>query len=195
MIRRMQAQSMLVDLAHASSATIADVLAISTKPVVVSHTGVKGTCNSTRNLSDDEIKGIAKTGGIIGIGYWPEAVGSNDARAIGRAMRYTAGLVGVEHVALGSDFDGACSAPFDAAGLAAVTQALIDQEFSDEEIRLIMGGNAIKLLKQGFPKQQSADRAGASASSYLPAVSRTESAARRDGLQAVTTRSFHQQQV
>lgn len=150
-IRKMQAKSMIVDLAHASSATIKDTIAISTKPVVVSHTGVKGTFDSDRNLSDQEIAAIANTGGVIGIGYWKEAIGSRNPADIARAIRYTANLVGVEHVALGSDFDGACAAPFDAAHLEIVTQALINEGFSDQEIRLIMGENTLRVLQSGLP--------------------------------------------
>jgi microsomal dipeptidase-like Zn-dependent dipeptidase len=151
MIRKMQAQSMIVDLAHASSATIRDALAISTKPVVVSHTGVKGTCDSARNLSDADIVGVAKNGGVVGIGYWPEAVCGRDTRDIARAIRYAVDLAGIDHVALGSDFDGDCSAPFDASGLVSVTQALIDQHFTDKEIRAIMGENALRVLRSGLP--------------------------------------------
>lgn len=152
MIKRMQAKSMIVDLAHSSSAVIRDILAISIRPVVVSHTGVKGTCDNTRNLSDDEIIGVAKTGGVIGIGYWEQAVCASDAKAVARAVRYTANLVGIEHVGLGSDFDGAVSAPFDTAGLVAITDALIEQGFTDDEIRMIMGGNALRVLQEGLPK-------------------------------------------
>jgi membrane dipeptidase len=152
MIRRMQAKSMIVDLAHASPATIRDVLAISTRPVLVSHTGVKGTCDNTRNLSDDELRGVANTGGVIGIGYWEQATCGRDARAIAKAIRYTANLVGVEHVGLGSDFDGSVAAPFDTTGLVLITDALIEQGFTDEEIRMIMGGNALRVLQEGLPK-------------------------------------------
>jgi len=152
MIQRMQAKPMIVDLAHASSAVIKDVLAISTRPLVVSHTGVKGTCNNSRNLSDDEVIGIAKTGGVIGIGYWEQAICGTDAAAVARAIRYTVNLAGIEHVGLGSDFDGAVTVPFDAAGLIAITDALIEQGFTDDEIRLIMGGNALRVLKEGLPK-------------------------------------------
>jgi len=67
-------------------------------------------------------------------------------------MRYAANLAGVEHIALGSDFDGACSVPFDASGIIAVTQALIDEHFTDDEIRLIMGGNALRVLHAGLPR-------------------------------------------
>jgi microsomal dipeptidase-like Zn-dependent dipeptidase len=142
---------MLLDLAHASPAVIQDTLAISAAPLVVSHTGVKGTCDNTRNLTDEQLRGIAGTGGVIGIGYWETAVCGRDARSIARAVRYTADLVGVEHVALGSDFDGAVTTPFDASGLAQITDALIEQGFGEEEIRMIMGGNVVRLLTQTLP--------------------------------------------
>ena len=74
MIRRMEAKGMLVDVSHASAKTIDDVLKIATKPIIVSHTGVKGTCDNQRNLSDAQLRAIAKTGGIIGIGFWDTAV-------------------------------------------------------------------------------------------------------------------------
>ncbi len=94
---------MLIDLAHASPATLLDVTAIATKPVIVSHTGVKGTCNNARNLSDDELRAVARTGGVVGIGYWETAVCGRDARAVARAIQYTAKVIGMEHVALGGE--------------------------------------------------------------------------------------------
>jgi membrane dipeptidase len=151
MIRRMEAKKMIVDLAHASPATIEDVLAIATRPVVVSHTGVKGTCDNTRNLSDEQLKAIAATGGVIGIGFWDTAVCGSDAKAIARAIRYTANLVGVDHVALGSDNDGAVTAPFDISGVVEITDALLQEGFTDEEIGKIMGRNTLRLLIDNLP--------------------------------------------
>lgn len=153
MVQRMQAQNMIVDLAHASPAVISDTLAISSRPVVVSHTGVKGTCDNERNLTDKELIGIAKTGGVVGIGYWSTAVCGNDAAAIAKAIRYTADLVGVDHVALGSDFDGAVTTPFDTSQLILITDALIEQRFSDDEIRKVMGGNAMRVLRETLPNR------------------------------------------
>ena len=151
MVRRMEAMKMTVDLAHASAKTIDDVLAIATRPVVVSHTGVRGTCDNQRNLSDEQLKAIARTGGVIGIGYWDTAVCGTDAKAIASAIRYTANLVGVEHVGLGSDYDGAVVEPFDTTGLVEITDALLAEGFSDDEIRMIMGGNAIGLFARNLP--------------------------------------------
>jgi len=150
-IRRMESKGMLVDLAHASSNTIDDVLAIATRPVVVSHTGVKGTCDNQRNLSDDQLKQIAATGGVVGIGFWDTAVCGRDAAAIAKAIRYSVDLIGVDHVALGSDFDGSITAPFDASAEALVTEALLDQNFTDEEIGKIMGGNVLRVLSDNLP--------------------------------------------
>ena len=152
-VRRMEARHMIVDLAHASAKTIADVLAVATRPVVVSHTGVRGTCDNNRNLTDDQIRAVAAQGGLIGIGYWDTATCGADAKAIVKAMRYVSDRVGVEHVALGSDFDGAVTAPFDTTGLAEITDALLAAGYTEGEIRMIMGENAIQFLEANLPQK------------------------------------------
>jgi microsomal dipeptidase-like Zn-dependent dipeptidase len=151
MIERMNARSLIVDVAHASPATIDDVLSLATRPVVASHTGVNGTCQSIRNLSDDQIRGIAGTGGMIGIGFWPDVVCGTDAAAIARAIAHAVSVVGVEHVALGSDFDGAVTVPFDATGMALLVDPLLEIGFADSAIRAVMGGNAIRVLTESLP--------------------------------------------
>ena len=154
MIRRMEAKNMIVDLAHSSSKVIDDVLAMATRPVVVSHTGVKGTCNNNRNLTDDQIKAIARTGGVIGIGYWDTAVCGKDAKSVVKAIKYVADLVGVDYVGLGSDFDGAVVVPFDTTGIVQITDALLTEGFSVEEIKKIMGENSLRVLKQCLPESK-----------------------------------------
>jgi len=150
-VRRMEAKSMLIDLAHASPATLADVTAMAARPVVVSHTGVRATCNNNRNLSDDQLRAVAKTGGVIGIGYWETATCGTDAHAIARAIRHAVDTVGVEHVALGSDFDGGTTMPFDTSGLAMITDALLHEGFSEQDIRKIVGGNVVRVLLEALP--------------------------------------------
>jgi membrane dipeptidase len=151
-IARLEEKSMLVDLAHASRPLIDDVLAIATRPVLVSHTGVEGTCAGTRNLSDQHLQAIAATGGVIGIGYWSTAVCDTSVAAIVKAIRYTADKVGVEHVALGSDFNGTVHTPFDVTGLAQITEALQQAGFDDSAIAAIMGGNVQRLLLASLPE-------------------------------------------
>ncbi|WP_017940051.1 dipeptidase [Zestomonas thermotolerans] len=152
-VARLEKKGMLIDLAHASPRLIDDVLAIATRPVLVSHTGVQGTCPGPRNLSDRHLQAIAASGGLVGIGYWDAAVCDTSVAAIVRAIRYTAELIGVEHVALGSDFDGAIHAPFDTSGLAQLTEGLQQAGFDEREIAAIMGGNVRRLLLSQLPEE------------------------------------------
>jgi microsomal dipeptidase-like Zn-dependent dipeptidase len=94
---------------------------------------------------------VAAKGGLIGIWYWDTATCGTDARAIAKAMRYVSDRVGVEHVALGSDFDGAITAPFDTTGLVKITEAMLEAGYSEQEIRMIMGENVIRFLQQNLP--------------------------------------------
>jgi len=150
-IQRMEELNMIVDLAHASGALIDDVLKIAKRPIIVSHTGVKGTCDGLRNLADEHLLGIAATRGVIGIGYWETAVCQGDVEAIVDAIEYTAILVGTEHVALGSDFDGFVGTPFDTTGIGQITDRLLTKRFSMEDIKLIMGENVLRVLEETLP--------------------------------------------
>jgi membrane dipeptidase len=151
LVAQLEARSMIVDLAHASATTIEDVLGIASRPLVVSHAGVRGTTDNARNLSDDQLRGVAATGGIIGIGFWSTAVGGDDPLSIARAIAHAVAVVGADHVALGSDFDGAVQVPFDASGLSLLTEALMAEGVDEAAIARIMGGSAIDLLAACLP--------------------------------------------
>jgi membrane dipeptidase len=148
LVRLLQARRMVVDVAHSSPAVVSDVLAMADRPVVASHTGVRGTCDNQRNLSDEHVRGIAATGGLLGIAMFAQAVGGRRVEDTARAMRYVADLVGVRHVALGSDFDGAVTTPTDVTGLPLLTAALREQGFDDDEVIAVMGGNVLRLLRE-----------------------------------------------
>jgi microsomal dipeptidase-like Zn-dependent dipeptidase len=142
---------MLIDVAHASAALVDDVIALATRPLLSSHGGVRGTCDNHRSLSDAQARAIAASGGVIGIGFWPRATCGDDVAAIVRALRYAVDLVGVEHVALGSDFDGSVQVPFDASGLPLLTEALLQAGFSHADLEKLMGGNVVRILQSGLP--------------------------------------------
>jgi len=142
---------MIVDLAHLSPTAIDEVLDLATRPVVVSHTGVRGTCDNRRNLSDDHILRIAKGGGIIGIGYWETAACGRAPADIAKAIAYVVQLVGADHAVFGSDYDGGTTVGFDTSALPALTQALIDEGLSDGEIRKILGENVLRVFSQTLP--------------------------------------------
>ena len=149
-VGRMEELGMIVDIAHCSPQCVADILAMARRPVVSSHGGVQATCKVNRNLTDEQIVGVAATGGIIGVGYWPGAVCNTSPRSIAKAMRHIRDLVGIEYVALGSDFDGSVTTRFDTSELTQVTQALMDEGFTEAEIRAAMGGNALRVLTAGI---------------------------------------------
>jgi len=152
-VKRMEERGMTLDLAHASRKTFEEVLALATRPVVVSHTGVKGTCDNNRNLSDSQLRAIIRNGGMVGIGYWSTATCGKDAKAVARAIRHAVSVAGIDHVGLGSDYDGAVAVPFDTAGLVEVTDALLAEGFGEGEIRKIMGENALRVLRGNLPAQ------------------------------------------
>ncbi|MGF1604777.1 MAG: dipeptidase [Rhodothalassiaceae bacterium] len=160
-------RGMIIDLAHASPTTIDQVLALADRPVVVSHTGVKGTCDNVRNLSDAHIKGIAATGGVVSIGYWDQAVCDASAAGVVSAMLYVRDLVGPEHVGLGSDFDGAVMPPFDTTGLIRITQELMARGVPEAEIRQMTGGAMLAVLARTLP-DETADPGAAPAAASSP---------------------------
>ncbi len=148
---RIEGKEALVDLAHSSEATITDVLSRAERPVVVSHTGVRAVCDSPRNLSDAQLRALAANGALIGIGYWDGALCSTNPAAIARSLRHVVEVAGLEHAALGSDFDGATEVAFDASELSLVTQALLDEGFTEQEIRAVLGENAERFFSRWLP--------------------------------------------
>ncbi len=154
LVKRAMDKGVIIDLAHASEQTIDDVLALANQPVIASHGGVRGTCDTTRNIHDRHVKGIAASGGIIGIGIYEYATCGETLEDTVRAMRYVTDLVGIEHVAVGSDFDGLVKTVVDASGLPMLTAALLQGGFNEPEIAAIMGGNALRVFQQILPNAE-----------------------------------------
>ncbi|MGW4481240.1 dipeptidase [Rhodococcus triatomae] len=148
----MERRGVIVDIAHASHTAIAEMLALATKPVVASHGGVQATCDVNRNLTDDEIRGVAATGGVVGIGYWDAAVCELTPEAVVDAVEHVVAVGGLQTAALGSDFDGATTVAWDTSEIAVITQELRNRGRSDDEIRAIMGGNTFRVMAQVLPE-------------------------------------------
>jgi membrane dipeptidase len=151
LVAELESRRLIVDLAHSSRQTIDDVLAMARRPVVASHTGVCGVCDNARNLPDEHLRGIASTGGLVGIGFWPTACGGEDAAAIARSIAYAVNIAGADHVGLGSDFDGGVAVPFDASGMALLTEALLEEGLDEPSIHKVLGDNAIRVLREALP--------------------------------------------
>lgn len=144
-------RGMIIDVAHASPQMIRDVMAIIENPVILSHGGFKGECDTDRNLDDSLMQELAEHGALIGVGFWDGAVCDYSPEGVVRAIRYGIALLGAENIALGSDYDGATRVAFDAGELSILTQTMLDQDMSEENIRMVMGENAIQFFRANLP--------------------------------------------
>jgi membrane dipeptidase len=156
-VTRMRELGMIIDVAHASETATDQVLEGTGHPSIISsHGSVRATCASRRNLRDDDIRAIARSGGVVGIGYWQSATCSADLRqGVIKAILHVRALVGAEHVALGSDWDGDVMIQLLPEELPALTQGLLNAGLSQEEVRLVMGGNALRVLRAALPDAHS----------------------------------------
>ncbi|MEO9894097.1 dipeptidase [Aurantibacter sp.] len=145
-IQRMNELGMIIDLAHASPKIVDDVLAKSKDPVLVSHTGVRGTLDNSRNLSDKHVREIAANGGLIGVAYFKGAVNTPLIKGIVDAMKHIKSIASIDCIALGSDFDGSATTPFDITGLPLLVEELMNQGFNGDEIKAIMGENVKRFM-------------------------------------------------
>ncbi|MDH4109709.1 MAG: membrane dipeptidase [Gammaproteobacteria bacterium] len=151
-VRRADELGLILDVAHASPRMVAEVLELSDRPVVLSHGGIKGVCDTARNLSDELMRDVAAHGGLVGIGFWDAAVCDVTPDGVVAAIRYAIDLLGEEHVALGSDYDGSTAVTFDASELAVLTDAMLRAGFTEQEIRLVMGENIRRFLLENLPE-------------------------------------------
>ncbi len=201
-VKRMNALGMMVDVSHVGEQTLADILTITTRPVIASHSSVYAFNPHHRNLKDEQIKAIAKNGGIIQVNFYSGFLDSNFVKKIqafnakykaetdsllklnfsGSAIDifqkathpdelkgivpmmsvvldhidYIVKLVGVNHVGLGSDFDGISSTPYGLESVSdypAITKGLLERGYRKKEIRRILGGNFIRVFKANMNRR------------------------------------------
>ncbi|GGB17712.1 dipeptidase [Puia dinghuensis] len=157
-VRHMNELGMLVDLSHVGEKTFWDVIHTVNKPVICSHSSVYALCPVFRNLKDDQIKAIGQNGGVIQVNFYSAFLDSNYRRDSLRAplwllidhIDYIVKLIGPDHVGLGSDFDGIESPPQqldDVTTYPLITRELLKRGYKDADIRKILGGNFIRVLK------------------------------------------------
>ncbi len=154
-IKRMNELGMLVDVSHISDAAFADVLKISTQPVIASHSGVRSVRLHARNLTNDMLKQLAKNGGTVGIYFYPPYIDVGRSSNLAKVVDHIDAAVkqvGAAHVGLGSDFDGLDSAPpvglENASKFPGITAELRKRKYSDEDIQLILGGSFMRVFEQ-----------------------------------------------
>lgn len=150
-IRRMDERGLIIDVAHSSPQVVEDVLAMTDSPLVVSHTGVHGHCEVKRNIPDALMQRIAAGGGLIGIGFWEDVTCDDSPEGVAATLLAAIDLIGIDHVALGSDYDGTVTTTFDASEYAVLTDRLLAAGLSEGEIRQVMGENTIRFFLENLP--------------------------------------------
>lgn len=157
-IKVMNNLNMIVDISHVSIKTFWNVLSLTSKPIVASHSNAYKLCNNTRNLTDIQIKEIAKTNGLIGITYCNKFLSHNkqtNVNDVVNHIEYMSNLIGVEYVCLGSDFDGVDKnhLPTDLKGVKDIwklKKCLEYRGFSKIEIEKIMGENLASFIQNNI---------------------------------------------
>ena len=148
----LDAHHVIIDLAHVSEPSFIEAAKRTSNPVIVSHTGVRGVKDMWRNLSDDQIDAVADTGGVIGVILHSNFLGSERVAGLDAwvdHVDYIVRRVGADHVAVGSDLDGAIVPPRefqDIADMPQLTWALSRRGYTEDDIRKILGANALRVF-------------------------------------------------
>ncbi len=142
------------DLAHINDRAFFDVIERTIKPTAVSHTGVFSVCNHARNLTDDQIKALAGNGGVMGICFVPQFLAEDPKKAnvatFIKHIAYVANLVGIDHIGIGTDYDGGTEVIVPLTELVKVTHAMMEFGFTKEEIKKVWGGNFLRVMEQNI---------------------------------------------
>ena len=151
-IAEMNRLGILVDLSHAAEATFYDAIRHSTKPIVCSHSNCRALCDHPRNLTDEQMRALAQNGGVMQITMYPGFLAKNENATIIDALkhlRYAIEIMGIDHVGIGTDFDGDGGIPglSNASDMLNLTRHLIKEGYTDTEIEKIWGGNWLRLLQ------------------------------------------------
>ena len=153
LIEEMNRLGVLVDLAHISERGFWDALEVSKEPVIVSHGNCKALCEHRRNPDDDQIEGLADKEGVIGVTFVPSFVHPKTP-SLQRLLDHIDHIVrvaGVDHVGIGSDFDGGGTLLKDATELPKITEGLLKRGYSRDDVEKILGGNFIRVLSKVLP--------------------------------------------
>lgn len=150
-LARMQALGMVVDVSHLSEKSFWDVLGATRGPLIATHSNAAGLTPHARNLSDEQLRALAARGGVVGVNFYPGFTGGPTLTHVLAHVDYLVRTMGVDHVALGSDFDGftqTVAGLEDVSRLPNLTAGLLARGYPREDIKKILGGNALRVFKQ-----------------------------------------------
>jgi membrane dipeptidase len=144
---------MLIDISHLSDAGFWDLIDIAKSPVMASHSNARAICDHPRNMTDDMIRTMADRGGVMGMNFAPGFVHPTrpTVKSVVDHLDHIVGLVGPDHVGLGSDFDGIPYTPEgleDVTKMPNITTELVGRDYSEEDVKKILGLNHLRLMKE-----------------------------------------------
>jgi membrane dipeptidase len=150
-VARMQDLGMIVDLSHLSERSFWDVLEATDGPLIATHSNAAALTPHRRNLSDRQLQALAARGGVVGVNFYPAFTGGATLAAVLDHIDHLVAVMGEDHVALGSDFDGftqTVAGLEDVARLPQLTAGLLQRGYGSRAVRKILGGNALRLFRQ-----------------------------------------------
>ena len=157
-VKEMNKVGMMIDVSHVSEGTFWDVIKLSKDPIFASHSSVRALCDHDRNLTDEQLRALAKNGGVIQIciygGYLNKDAKTASVDDVVRHIDHAVKVAGIDHVGIGSDFDGGggvlgCKGDND---MINITVKLIEKGYSEEDLRKIWGGNFFRVMNQVINK-------------------------------------------
>lgn len=156
LVQELSRKGIILDLAHLAGRCFFEALELTERPPLVSHANARKLCEHPRNLSDEQLKALADRGGVIGLSLCPYFITSEAEAGLEQLVdhfSHVAGLIGVEHLAFGSDFDGiekTVTGIRDVAAYPALPEALSKRGFHPREVELIARGNLERILQENL---------------------------------------------
>ena len=152
-IREMNRLGMMVDLSHASEKSFYDAMDISQVPIVCSHSSCRSLCDHPRNLTDEQMKRLANSGGVMQVTFYEGFLQTDSKACIADAIEHinhAVNIMGIEHVGIGTDFDGDGGVPglAHAGELINLTRALLRERYSESDLRLLWGENFLRVMRE-----------------------------------------------
>ncbi len=161
-VQAMNRMGMIVDVSHVSDKTFWDVMEITSAPVIASHSSCRALRDIPRNMSDDMIRAVAKNGGVVCINFFTRFLADTGEEGSAREREvpvdvlidhidHAIRIAGVDHVGLGSDFDGITAAPKgmkDVTGMPLITEGLLKRGYKPDEVKKVLGGNMLRVIRQ-----------------------------------------------
>ena len=152
-VQEMNRLGIMVDMSHAAEPSFYDALEVSRKPIVCSHSSARALCDHPRNLTDEQMKALAQKGGVAQVTMYNGFLRTDGQATIQDAvehLNHMVNIMGIEHVGIGTDFDGDGGVPgmANASEVINFTRSLLQERYSEEQIQMIWGGNFLRVMEQ-----------------------------------------------